>query len=384
MNDSFAKAVKRSKRIKSLPAGWIVPQSEWDSYYHHFTLRVKSLSDYICVINKLSQISDVPAFDRLVFRGHSDASSKYKLVPTIGRRTVLNDSCENSMVNEMLTLRPEEFDGITSNFDLLSKLQHFGLPTRILDFTYNPLIALYFACCGERKSDSRVICTYDTSSSYTSDLVEIICGMYKYTDYNAISLDTLIGGVSNLRRYANKTVEPLMAKPKYSNDRIKHQAAVFMIFPNTIRDYRSRMVVLGREHGNELDYRMGFTINEEENRRLEFIRKEPKIYDDTFRVDTTTLKKLFKHYKELYEDFDSESDFGINPKYHFLFQNRFSIFYTIQELSDETISQSFISILIEPKHRKRIMNDLATLGIDKAFVFPELEYTAEMVKNRFF
>ena len=382
MSDSFSATIKRSKRIKDLPQEMIVPKEYLDPYYNHFTLCVRNLSEYISVIGILKSYSDNPAFGRLVFRGHSDASSNYKLIPTIGRNPIGIEYRENSMVSEMLTLRPEEFSGITTDFDLLSKLQHFGLPTRILDFTLNPLIALYFACCTPKKMDSRIVCTYDTSFPYSSQIIEKTCGMYRYIDYNATSLDRVLGGVSQLQKYAGTTKEPLMAKPLYSNDRIKNQAAIFMVFPNAVYDYRSRMVILGAKKGNEEDYRR-FPMSKEEEIRLEYVRKEPKVYKDRFFVNADTLRSLFRYYRDQFDDFEIGPESEINPKYFFLFQNRFSILDMVQELSAKTISNSFISIIVEAKNRKIIIDELATIGIDKAFVFPELEYTAEMVKNRF-
>ena len=174
-----------------------------------------------------------------------------------------------------------------------------------------------------------------------------------------------------------------MAKPKYSNERIKHQEAVFMVFPNAVTDLRSRMVVLGRKNGNEEEYRR-FLLSDEENERLHYIRKEPDIYDDSFLVDSSTLQKQFRYYQDLFGDFKSKAEDGISSKYHFLFKNRFSIDDSIQEMSRKMISYDFISILINYKDRRKIIKDLQTIGIDKAFVFPELEYTAETVKKRFY
>ena len=361
----------------------LVPEKEWDAYYNHLTIKIDSLSEFINVVCLLTSKSRGTEYGNLVYRGHSDFSSKYKLIPSLARFNNALEKSENIIVRELITLQPEEFESIKSNFDLLAKMQHYGLPTRILDFSYNPLIALYFACC-EGKSSGRVLCTYDTSSLNANQIIEKICGMYHYDDYSAVSLDRILGDVSLLRKYALYTRTPLMMKPQYSNDRIKHQAAVFMVFPNAVYDYRGRMIELSKKNNtSEEEYRIGFSIDDIERERLKYIREEVDIYKGDFNVNATTLKGLFEFYKKKYIDFDMREAFGINPKYHFLFRDRFSLTNDIQELGEEIIAKSFISIIIDAKKKKKIISELASVGIDKAFVYPELVYTSEKLKNKY-
>lgn len=46
--------------------------------------------------------------------------------------------------------------GRLTGLELLASLQHFGTPTRLLDFTFNPLIALWFAVERDDAVDGRV------------------------------------------------------------------------------------------------------------------------------------------------------------------------------------------------------------------------------------
>lgn len=84
----------------------------------------------------------------LFYRGHADAN--YYLRPSIFRNEKWQKN-ERAMYNELLINCPDDFEKCHSHLEKLVEMQHYGLPTRLLDITLNPLVALYFAC--ESKPD---------------------------------------------------------------------------------------------------------------------------------------------------------------------------------------------------------------------------------------
>jgi len=102
---------------------------------------IKELFDF------LTECSDDP--HNVIFRGVRKKS--YALIPSIGRvRTEKGNSYTPKREELLLKLFKQKAypfikDHVTCKLELLSIAQHHGIPTRLLDWTRNPLVAVYFA-----------------------------------------------------------------------------------------------------------------------------------------------------------------------------------------------------------------------------------------------
>lgn len=123
-------------------------------------VEVDDLASYIKYINGLSPTinGDARTYEStFVFRGQG--STKFNLVPSIGRdsyrRELGSDTIspiigslthEADIIETACRIMPNIFKRDLLPIDLLACLQHYGVPTRLLDVTSNALAALYFAC----------------------------------------------------------------------------------------------------------------------------------------------------------------------------------------------------------------------------------------------
>jgi hypothetical protein len=95
---------------------------------------------------------------RWIFRGQRQ---HWPLKPSAGRNDNHDPSRELQLFNEFRRLARPMVDRsrVSDDWDWLFVAQHHGLPTRLLDWTTNPLIAAYFACQASPKGkrDGEVI-----------------------------------------------------------------------------------------------------------------------------------------------------------------------------------------------------------------------------------
>ncbi|HVV00454.1 MAG TPA: FRG domain-containing protein [Verrucomicrobiae bacterium] len=93
---------------------------------------------------------------QVYFRGDGEPSDS--LLPSIGRKhyylgrpITFDKRSESKLLRQFRRHAYEHFGRIPSDWETLFLARHHGLPTRLLDWTSNPLVALYFAAFYENE-----------------------------------------------------------------------------------------------------------------------------------------------------------------------------------------------------------------------------------------
>lgn len=377
IDNSFVTDIKIRKSFKELDKRKIVTDEYTNSEYPHLTFKIKNVAEYLEIVNILSQVKAEDFVNgEIIYRGMADKN--WKLLPSLGRYNDLSDGQEYNLVKNLLSLRPEAFINLKSNFEILSKMQHYELPTRLLDFTTNPLIALFFACSDLiNQHDARIVCHRTCIDISNTPIIETVCGFYNYFTQDDICLDNLevLPQKYIHRLYHQKDARILVARPLYWNERIQRQNAIFMIFPNRLFDRYGLWA-----YGGRIDYEHHWK-NDEVRISLEMVEKEPlkKMYkfpdQRDFYVTHSSISKMVEYYEK-----DNLLKQSLS-KWKEPFKRRFSFDSEIQPIEPDTLKKEFCSIIIDKKIKKHILHELRTLGIDEAYVYPELQYTAKKLKN---
>jgi hypothetical protein len=212
------------------------------------TDEIKSVDEYARWVFATPPAGGEVAF----YRGHSNAAD-YKLKPSALREDA-SRIAEPRKFRELMIASPHDFRHDRSTFERLSRAQHYGLPTRMLDTSTNPLIALYFACCSKPDVVGEVIrftIPNNKVKYYDSDTVSCLANLALLDDNDRQMIDTsldraafnttipvikLLHFIKEEKPYFRDAIVPtdidrvLCVRGRHSHDRVTAQSGAFLLF----------------------------------------------------------------------------------------------------------------------------------------------------------
>lgn len=159
----------------------------------------------------LASVFDFSRGEQVVFRGQGE---DFPLLPSIARKAPQVDLSEKEafVLDELRRLGEIDFKMPSTGWGLTTYAQHYGMPTRLLDWSHNPLVSVWFAI----QAAQRERC--DSAHVYLLRCApELVLTDFSNRDIHAIE-------------------QVWIVNPAINNDRIQAQAGCFTAHPYSRRD----------------------------------------------------------------------------------------------------------------------------------------------------
>jgi hypothetical protein len=270
---------------------------------------VQGVTDFLSKIYKFP-----PPDGPRCFRG--EANSKWKLKPSVMRD--LRPNAEGKIIDELMAEAPDEFSADKSMFGKLVRAQHYGLPTRLLDVSLNPLVALYFACADEPQKDEEA----------RVRILDFRPGNVKFPESDTISI------ICNLARLEDK-----------ERDELKSEVFKKTVTLESIHELASAQ------------------------RLLQFVRMEKSYFLP--QMKPTDFKKYFFVYP-------SKSNRRVIAQSGAFVATGLLSYGTTRNI----VSFSSRDLYISAGRKNDILKELDSLNIKSSTMFPEIEFTSRYIKRK--
>ena len=292
----------------------------------------------------LYKLNEMPVF---YFRGESQAN--WELAPSVMRKFKGNRSSLRNVESEMLvdlrSRRAEDFVEASSALDQMVIARHHFLPTRLLDITRNPLVALFNAsekpreCPDEERPDGGF-----PNLDGRIHVFAVPPSLVKQFDSDTVSV------ITNFARLRRREQNLILGKT---------------------REDTSGDVDPGYGGGSQLRDLYASAMN----RLHQFIRLEKPAFQD--RTDPKDLLRVIVvEPQKSFERIRAQSGAFLISAFHERFEEA-----QIRKWTNDLPIYHYSTLTVPCHHKNEIVEDLATLNITRETMLPGLDEAAEAVRE---
>jgi hypothetical protein len=192
--------------------------------------RVQSWNELLDALFAHSWKEDISRFrSNFVFRGLSNA--QYELKTSLMRLGGEYWELERHLVRNFKKYAHRNVVEKDLIWNWLAVAQHHGLPTRLMDWTYSPFVAMHFATCNLRRFEvDGVIWCVDYVRTHTL-LPPVLREVLETEGCNAFTLQMLSEGARSIEEFDTLSTKEFVAffEPPSLDDRIVNQYALFSV-----------------------------------------------------------------------------------------------------------------------------------------------------------
>ncbi len=266
----------------------------------------------------------------MFYRG--EASDRWSLTPSVMRTAHFRKS-EAQMLVEMRSRRPQDFANETTALGHMVVARHHELPTRLVDVTSNPLIALFHAVSKDDKANNGRIHIFVLPQS-----------MVKPFNSDTVSV------VANFARLPRSEQNLLLGKTKADAKDDVNPAGPRRVGPNSYRDALEHLYQLIREEKPSFSERI-----------------DPR---DFLRVFVVEPQRSFERLR-------AQSGAFLLSAFH----DRYEEMFVRKWYSNIPMYPHYV-LSVPARAKEGIRDELSMANITRENLFPSLEETAKAIRDR--